>query len=473
VKPTIQNISDPAQALKWTIVHAVIGAISAFTPWAFIFYFYLILFFNVKQAFSVLKKGNIIMFTLLVGYLQSFEQVARVSKSYPFVPSEFAKYISVLFGIYALSVSKRKSNPVGIAMFILITPAIFYDFSGQRGWAEIVNHFLSPFAVSLAVMLWGGYRPTDLMISRLMRLIWLGFVSVLISVVVKTPELETLNFGLEGNAATSGGASTNQISTILGFGMFLSFYSLYKKENFSGYKLGDMAIFLLFSLQTLLTFSRGGMIGGVLAILVMVFGSAVTSSPSEASATVQGKKKKGFPVIYLVVGVILLLVAFTIVDQVTGGKLSLRYQGETQGTVGGYAEKDINRFTSGRSGIVEDDIKVWLDNPVIGGGIGSSPYLRMRHQTDGGDFYITPHIELSRLLSEHGILGIGYFILIVYIGIRTWFRRNQLPSGDVLFALYILAIATSFHAAMRTFVTPFLISICAMSLSKPLSRKSQ
>lgn len=473
MKPTIQNISDPAQALKWTIVHAIIGAISAFTPWAFILYFYLILFFNVKQAFNVLKKGNIIMFTLLIGYLQSFEQVARVSKSYPFVPSEFAKYISVLFGIYALSVSKRKANPVGIAMLILITPAIFFDLSGQRGWAEIVNHFLSPFAVSLAVMLWGGYRPTELMISRLMRLIWLGFVSVLISVVVKTPELETLNFGLEGNAATSGGASTNQISTILGFGMFLTFYSLYKKENFSGYKLGDMAIFLLFSLQTLLTFSRGGMIGGVMAILVMVFGSAVTESPSAASAIGPRKKKKGFPVIYLVVGVILLLVAFSVVDQVTGGKLSLRYQGETQGTVGGYAEKDINRFTSGRSGIVEDDIKVWLDNPIIGGGIGSSPYLRMRYQADGGDFYITPHIELSRLLSEHGILGIGYFVLIIYIGIRTWFRRNQLPSGDVLFALYILAIATSFHAAMRTFVTPFLISICAMSLSKPLSRKSK
>lgn len=473
MKPTIQNISDPAQALKWTIVHAIIGAISAFTPWAFILYFYLILFFNVKQAFNALKKGNIIMFTLLVGYLQSFEQVARVSKSYPFVPSEFAKYISVLFGIYALSVSKRKSNPVGIAMFVMITPAIFFDLSGQRGWAEIVNHFLSPLAVSLAVMLWGGYRPTELMISRLMRLIWLGFVSVLISVVVKTPELETVNFGLEGNSATSGGASTNQISTILGFGMFLTFYSLYKKENFSGYKLGDMAIFLLFSLQTLLTFSRGGMIGGVMAILVLVFGSAVTESPSAESATGPRKKKKGFPVIYLVVGVILLFLAFTVVDQVTGGKLSLRYQGETQGTVGGYAEKDINRITSGRSGIVEDDIKVWLDNPIIGGGIGSSPYLRMRYQTDGGDFYITPHIEVTRLLSEHGILGIGYFVLIIYIGIRTWFRRNRLPLGDVLFALYILAIATSFHAAMRTFVTPFLISICAMSLSKPLSRKSK
>ncbi len=473
MKPTIQNISDPAQALKWTIVHAVIGAISAFTPWAFILYFYLILFFNVKQAFNVLKKGNIIMFTLLVGYLQSFEQVARVSKSFPFVPSEFAKYISILFGIYALIVSKRKLNPVGIAMFIMITPAIFFDLSGQRGWAEIVNHFLSPLAVSLGVMLWGGYRPTELMISRLMRLIWLGFLSVLISVVVKTPELETLNFGLEGNNATSGGASTNQISTILGFGMFLTFYSLYKKENFSGYKLGDMALFLLFSLQTLLTFSRGGMIGGVLAILVMVFGSAVTESPSLASAIGPRKKKNGFPVIYLVVGVVLLFVAFSFVDQVTGGKLSLRYQGETQGTVSGYAEKDINRFTSGRSGIVEDDIKVWLDNPIIGGGIGSSPYLRMKIQADGGDFYITPHIEMSRLLSEHGILGIGYFVLIIYIGIRTWFRRNHLPFGDVLFALYVLAIATSFHAAMRTFVTPFLISICAMSLSKPLSRKSK
>jgi hypothetical protein len=95
----------------------------------------------------------------------------------------------------------------------------------------------------------------------------------------------------------------------------------------------------------------------------------------------------------------------------------------------------------------------------------------MKYQT-GDPFYITPHIEISRLLAEHGIPGLVYFILIMYLGWMIWIRRNKIPASDVIFALYILAFASSFHSAMRTFVTPFLLAICAMSLSKSQTKKA-
>ena len=182
-------------------------------------------------------------------------------------------------------------------------------------------------------------------------------------------------------------------------------------------------------------------------------------------------KKKNLAILYLAAGVVILYLVFNIVDNITGGKLTQRYQGETAGTAGGYAEKDLNRITSGRSGIIEEDLEVWQEYPLLGSGIGASPYLRMKYQT-GDLFYITPHIEISRLLAEHGLLGLAYFIILMYLGWRIWVRRNKIPSSDVIFALYILAFISSFHSAMRTFVTPFLLSVCAMSLSKPEPKRA-
>lgn len=468
MKPTLQNISDPEQALKWTIFHTVLGVTSAFTPWGFILYFYAVLYFNFGASIKALTKGGILLFTLLLGYLQGFEQIAKVSRTFPFVPSEYAKYISIIFTLIALFVNKKQSNGLGIALLVLIMPAIFYDRSGERGWAEVVNHFLSPLAVALGVMLWGGYRPTDQSISRLMRVIWFGLLTVLVAVYIRTPDYDSLDFDLEANRSTAGGGSTNQVSTALGFGMFLTFFALYKRQKFSGYRLLDIGIMGLFALQTLLTFSRGGMFGSIIAMATLVGASMLTK---QKSADQGANKKKNLAILYLAAGVVILYLVFNIVDNITGGKLTQRYQGETAGTAGGYAEKDLNRITSGRSGIIEEDLEVWQEYPLLGSGIGASPYLRMKYQT-GDLFYITPHIEISRLLAEHGLLGLAYFIILMYLGWRIWVRRNKIPSSDVIFALYILAFISSFHSAMRTFVTPFLLSVCAMSLSKPEPKRA-
>jgi hypothetical protein len=462
LKPTLQNISDPEQALKWTIFHVVLGVVSSFTPWGFIIFFYAVLYFNFAAAMKALGKGGIVLFTLLLAYLQGFEQIAKISKTFPFVPSEYAKYISVIFTVYALIKSKRPSNGLGITLLVLILPAIFYDQSGERGWSEIVNHFLSPLAVALGVMLWGGYRPPETLMPRMMRVLWFGLLTVLVTVFVRTPDYDSLDFELEANRTTAGGGSTNQVSTALGFGMFLTFYAIYKRQNFSGYRIVDMGIMGLFALQTLLTFSRGGMLGAIVAMAALVGASMLTK---QKNGDAKVNRKTNMAVIYLGAGVIILYLVFNAVDNLTGGKLTQRYQGETAGTAGGYAEKDINRITSGRAGIFEEDVVVWKEYPVFGSGIGASPYLRMRNQASD-PFFITPHIEISRLLAEHGIFGLIYFILIMYLGWQLWVRRNKISNSDVLIALYVLAFVSSFHSAMRTFVTPFLLTVCAIGLSK-------
>ena len=65
----------------------------------------------------------------------------------------------------------------------------------------------------------------------------------------------------------SGGFGSNQVATILGLGMFFSFYAWMNKLLFSGLHVLDGFFIGLFAYQGFLTFSRGGMIIGLVAIL--------------------------------------------------------------------------------------------------------------------------------------------------------------------------------------------------------------
>lgn len=440
--------------MKWTLIHVLLGAITTVSPWFFVVYFYAVFFLNMGKAWKSIRKGSITLFALTFSYLISFELLARVTRSYPFIPTEYVKYFMVSIGLYTFYLSPRKGNRVGIAMLLLMVPALLFDMSGVRLWTDVVNCVFGALALAVGVVLFGSYKPSDILISRILRLMWLAQVALVVNIFIKTPDLEQLEFTVKAMTSTAGGASSNQASTILGMGIFLSFYSIYTGESFSGRRILDIAFLLLFSYQGLLTFSRGGMVVAVIAIIMMIF--------TTKSAIKTGGNSGGFrpaSLIYLVLGAFILAGAYNIIDKASGGKLSLRYQGETEGTSAGNVEKDANKITSGRSTIFEEDIAIWEEYPIFGGGAGSS--MNLHAEMNG----VIPHIELSRLLAEHGILGIVYFAMILWIGWTAWESRKKYALGNLIFILYTIGLLTSFHSAMRTYVTPFLIALSAMAMA--------
>ncbi len=455
MKPYILDISDPEKAMKWTLVHMAIGAITTVTPWFFVIYFYAVFFLNMGNAWKAVRKGNIALFALTFSYLLSFEMLARITKSYPFVPTEYVKYFMVSIGLYTLYQSPRKANRVGMTMLLLLVPALLFDMSGMRVWVDVVNCVFGGLALAVGVALFGSYTPSDALIARILRLMWLALVSVLVNVFIKTPDLEELEFTVKAMTTTTGGASSNQASTILGMGVFLSFYSLYSGQTFSSRRVLDIVFLLLFTYQCLLTFSRGGFVVAVIAIIMMIF----TTRSALKTGGGKGGGFKASSLVYLLLGAMILFGAYNIIDKASGGKLTMRYQGETDGTAAGYAEKDVNRMTSGRSTIFEEDIMIFEDFPLFGGGAGSSIHLRAEEKG------VIPHIEFSRMLAEHGVLGIVYFALLLWLGWMAWESRKKVSLGNLLFILYTIGLLTSFHSAMRTFVTPFLIALSSMGLA--------
>ena len=250
---------------------------------------------------------------------------------------------------------------------------------------------------------------------------------------IKTPDLDEIEFTLKAQFETTGGHSSNQVSTILGLGMFLAFYNLYNSKLFSGNYIIDLIILIGFTFQGLISFSRGGMLVGLLGIFLITF---------------LGKRSifKNAKAILILIG------AFFIANKITNGNLLLRYQGETQGTLLGTKEKTANHIVSGRIGIFEKDMELFYKHPLTGVGLGVSKYLRDE------DEKAAAHVELSRLVADHGLLGLIYSW--IFFGLLfTIYKRNKFKGNNILFILVFIALSTTFHAAMRTFLTPlFLIS---------------
>ena len=297
---------------------------------------------------------------------------------------------------------------------------------------------------------------------KLMQLILLPCIGVLAFTLIKNPDFSSYQFELGANFKTAGGFGSNQVSTVLGLGAFVTFLFWINKWPLFKNRTYTIILFALFTMQGLLTFSRGGMIGALVGIIVLAY----------IYSKVSGKDRKLYHVPrisgFILISGISLVVLFTAANAITGGVLELRYAGETNATLRGTREKDLNVLTTNRYDIFKADIKIWQDYFLLGAGVGAGEFLR---QNEGFEYYaassqgVAAHVELSRLLSEHGLLGLFYFIIILVVGWRVYTRNKGNPKYTaLLLSLYMLALYTTFHAATRTFLTPLLISLSTVKI---------
>jgi hypothetical protein len=430
----------------------LLGFICTFTPYALILWFYVVLFSSLGKAIINLKKNQPFYFISLLTYLISFEMLGRMTKAYPFIPIELSKYFVIIFSILGIILT-RKMNSYWFLFVIIAALFLIIDKSGQRVYYDIINNFFGFLAVCLSMSFMFKQRFSNFPIESVLKLLLLAILPALFFSFIKTPDFEDIEFTLSANFDTSGGAATNQVSTVFGLGLFLCFFFWYRNIRFSGNKNLDIFLGISFLAQGLLTFSRGGIMVAILAILFFI---------------ILDSKKFNFKIIFagIVVSILVILI-FNWIDNVTGGKLLLRYQGETEGTYNYGAEKDLKKITSGRSLIFDEDLKLWFANPILGVGVGSSKYLR-----DEIDSHVSAHIELSRLLAEQGFIGFFYFISLMNIGFKLWKISRLEREKSIYFILFFVAILTTFHAAMRTFVTPLLLGLSVIALQSSKNKNA-
>ncbi len=444
----IKYIVSEKNRFRITVLHALIGFSAFLSSLSLIFWYY----FVALSSFGVASRGvsakKIYFFVALIAYVSSFELLSRMARCSPLIPHEMGKYVMILAFIASI-ISRIKVSSIGIIMFLLLVPSFFIDLSGRTSFDGIIYNVFGPVALSLSIAIMNNKSVLESDINNIIKTMWLPIFSSSIFLFFKTPDLETVEFTLHAQSSTTAGHASNQVSTIIGLGFFLAAYSWINRLNFSGYRLVDGAIMLLFFFQGLISFSRGGILTGVLALFIYI----LLSASNREKVTASRNKKSLVGVILIAVAIV---ITFSIADSITGGKLTLRYEGETEGTLIGEKEKNLAHLTTGRSIIFLEDVSLWLQNPILGVGAGASMFLRSRE--------IAPHLETSRLLAENGLPGIIFFILLIRLGFTVWRRNVHSNHRPLLIALYTIGFLTTFHAGMRTFITPLLVGISLLNI---------
>jgi len=465
----LKAIINTKQPFFWIIIHLLLGFSFTLVREFFVIWFFLV----IVSSLNIITKGSRdkkkVHLIYLVTYLSSLELLSRMTHAFKYrIPWEYGKYVIFFGALYAILVLNSRKGPRGLLLFLLLLPAIFLTGDYDIEWRDIVFNLFGPIAISVVIISNTKLRITKHQFKHILKLMLYPALSVLAYVIVKTPDLDSIQFNLEANFEATGGYGSNQVSTILGLGLFLTFVFWVNNWELSGNRKVDLVLMFGFFFQGLLSFSRGGMVGGILAILILVFMISKSGAKNRKNFNIPKVGK------FLIPAVIFLVITFQIADSVTKGMLRLRYQGETTSTLAGSREVDINTLTTGRFTIFQEDFDIWMDNFTFGAGVGISKYIRSRA---GGirQLPVASHVELSRLLAEHGLLGLLWFAILIVSGLRLIKHKSNSKFQGVLLALFLLGIYTTFHAATRTYLTPLLIGISVLSIvdiyNKELSKK--
>lgn len=433
------------------LFHLLIGGITAFTPYLFVFWFYIVLLSSLVFFFS--KRFHVFPIVASFSYLISFELLGRMGQTAPLIPYEMGKYLLFIF-LCAGIVNTRSKSKVGWALLVLLLPAFFFDISGEVVFSDIVFNALGAINLCLIIIFLRGQTFTKKRLIAVLKLCVYPILSVLAFLWIKNPSLNEIEFELSANFSTTAGFGSNQVSTMLGLGAFLMFIFVVNHWEFSGFRILDYFIVFLFTFQGLITFSRGGMVGALLGVLIIMATLTFTSRRALHHYRLPNINK------YVFFGILLLVAAFFIVDDFTDGALTLRYQGETAGTLSGNKEKSLNTLTTGRYDIFLGDVELWLDHLIMGVGVGASKYMRMLHNG------VVAHVELSRLLSEHGVFGLLFSVILVRVGFSIRNKSVNPMINAILISFFIIALYTTFHAAMRTYITPLLVGLSLLNVRK-------
>lgn len=337
-----------------------------------------LLVFLLGMYWAVNRRVRIEKVAAVVVYLAAVEVLWRMAQA-PIL-WEFGKYASLLMMISALVVRRHWQIPKLPAIYFgFLLPSSFLtviDF-GIAGAKEKLSFNLSgPLVLFVACWFFSYVRADWKKIRHLLLVVTIPLISIAVTTLFYTVTNPDIRFTGESNFAASGGFGPNQVSSILGLGVFacITCYLLFRNDLVSTVYIILMTI--LFAAQSVMTFSRGGIFSALgAAFAVLIFQMHNLS---------QGVKRL-IPIIGA--AFIFLMLVFPYMNEFTGGKLQERFE---------------ERTTTKRIEIISSDMKLFLENPVFGVGLGESYFLRQRYL----GYKAASHTEFSRMISEHGIFGI-------------------------------------------------------------------
>lgn len=406
-------------------------------------------------CYFIIKNRNIHNEALFwSAYIVAAEVFLRMTKGN--IGNEYGKYgvmIFMLLGSYFSGISKR-TMPYWTYLLLLV-PGILIGVVNLSFDADIrkaiVFNLSGPICLAISCIYTVNRRVSFSDIEKMTRWMLYPIAAMSVYLFLFNPSVRDVVTGTDSNSATSGGFGPNQVSTILGLGMFVAFVRLlfFSKTYLL---LGFNAFFLLvLSYRGLITFSRGGVYTGIAMIVVLLLATYPLMS-------LKGKFKVNVVAILLVVSGI---GVFGYSISQTGGLILNRYKGEDA-----LGREKVSKF-SGREVLVETELTMFFDNPITGIGVGKNK--EYRKELTG--INLATHNEITRMLAEHGLLGIVNLLILLITPFVFYLDNRQ---HIFLLSFFVFWFLTINHAAMRIAAPAFIYSLTLLQVilvEKPVLSK--
>lgn len=356
----------------------------------------------------------------VVSYIAGSEVLWRMVRAGVFW--EYGKYACSVVLLIALARTRIRRNVALVVLyFALLLPSIALtvlalDLDEAR--QQISFNLSGPLCLTLCVVFFSNLRLTTAQLRNTFLVSIASIVTIAVIAYLSTVTAIDLEFNGQSNSVTSGGFGPNQVSAMLGLACMFCLLLVLDRAMPWRFRATLLGIAILFATQAALTFSRGG--------IALAFAGLFVAS----LYLVRGRRSK--LVLVGLAGVLFLVGKFVVVpklDDFTEGKLTARYT---------YAK------TSHRTTLAGYDLEIFEDHPLLGVGPGVASSLR----GDLGRFGAA-HTEFTRMLAEHGFLGLISLVLLFALIIKTIRRARTLEARALVSAMSIWFLLFLLVNAMR------------------------
>jgi O-antigen ligase len=367
----------------------------------------------------------------VLGYIAGAELLWRGNNASTFY--EIGKYSLIVLSILGSILFQRPSafSKWPLLYLVLLVPSFFVLPYFDR--ESIAFNLAGPVAMaSISVFLGAVHLPLSefkrVLLAVLIPSVSLGFLSLFYIVTN-----ENIVFTGVSLKATSAGIGPNQVASALGLAMVCAYAYVVLETKNKPLRLLMAGIAIWMLVQTMLTFSRGGLWAAVGAVVV---------------STIYFLRYWRSRIWILMVSAILIPLfvygVFPMINDFTGNTLSRRL-------------KDPD--TTNRDILMQVDLQLFRENPIFGAGPGQS---KVYHT-----FYFRseqPHTEYTRLLAEHGLFGVAALIILAVVTAQRVFSRRSTHSWSFGVMFTVWALLTMAHSATRLVVVSLIFALPEMTL---------
>lgn len=423
------------------LLHIVIGVVVFFVPVLSKLYALSIALIGFYIIIKNKNRNNEALY--VAGYVVGAEVFLRMTEGN--LGEQFAKYIvmgSMILGMMYRGFSKN-ATPYWIFIILLIPGVIMGMFTLNFETdirKAITFNIIGPLCLAVSSIYCYRRKVTLSEVMGVLNALAFPILSTVVYMFLYTPSVKDVVTNTESNFETSGGFGPNQVSTILGLGIFLYFTKVMILSKERKHRIIDIVILAVVTFRGIVTFSRGGIIAGGIMILLLLM-ILFFSTHKQARSKILG---------FGAVAILLLVGIWTYSSVQTGGLIDKRYANQdARGRV------KQSRLT-GRERLIESELNMFLDNPILGIGVGKNK--EYREEMTGIE--AASHNEITRMLAEHGAFGVICLSILLITPLVLFIDNRQ---HLFLLSFLVFWLLTINHAAMRLAAPAF---VYALSLLK-------